>query len=191
MPLRTLVKVGNISNLNDARYCSGMGVDMLGFSVIDGQRAYVNPKLFQEIRGWIPGPKIVAEIYGLKSPAEITDVIQNYVPDYLELSFSEYMSYNEYFTLPCIVAVRQEELSGIKSSLQNIAFLQLEDYSPKSKFEDKRYPYPVLLKFNNASDILEKSDLFQGFALDSFPETPNIDKGHYDLSEILEQLEEF
>ena len=32
MPLKTFVKVGNITNLSDARYCAGMGVDMLRIS---------------------------------------------------------------------------------------------------------------------------------------------------------------
>ncbi len=31
MALKTIVKVGNITNLSDARYCAVMGVDMLGF----------------------------------------------------------------------------------------------------------------------------------------------------------------
>ena len=31
--LKTLIKVSNINNLSDARYCAGMGVEMLGFSM--------------------------------------------------------------------------------------------------------------------------------------------------------------
>src|ERR1044071_5737472 len=103
MPLKTVVKVGNITNLSDARYCSGMGVDMLGFRVLEGQPNYLSPKLFQEIRGWVTGPKIVAEIYGLTSPDQLQSIIENYAPDYFELNASEFEAFQGDLTLPCIV----------------------------------------------------------------------------------------
>jgi phosphoribosylanthranilate isomerase len=81
MPLKTIVKVGNISNLSDARYCAGMGVDMLGFRVIDGLPGYIAPQAFQEIRGWISGPKVVAEIYGIDRSDKIPHIVENYAPD--------------------------------------------------------------------------------------------------------------
>ena len=56
MALKTLVKVGKISNLSDAWYCAGMSVDMLGFTVIASQENYVSPELFREMRGWFYGP---------------------------------------------------------------------------------------------------------------------------------------
>ena len=31
--LKTQVKVSSITNLSDARYCAGMGVDLLGFPI--------------------------------------------------------------------------------------------------------------------------------------------------------------
>ena len=86
MALKTLVKVGNISNLSDARYCAGMGVDMLGFRVISGQEHYVSPELFKEIRGWFSGPSVVAEAYGIRSGEDLPFIIQNYLPDFIELS---------------------------------------------------------------------------------------------------------
>ena len=66
MPLKTFVKVGCITNLSDARYCAGMGVDMLGFRAVESQENYIKPSQFQEIRGWIAGPLVVAEVYGVE-----------------------------------------------------------------------------------------------------------------------------
>jgi phosphoribosylanthranilate isomerase len=89
MPLKTLVKVGSITNLTDARYCAGMEVDMLGFRAIPGQENYIQPAQFQEIRGWVNGPRIVAEIYGITNPDELNAILENYKPDYLEMSVEE------------------------------------------------------------------------------------------------------
>ncbi len=89
MPLKTFVKVGSITNLSDARYCAGMGVDLLGFRVVEGQAQYISPEQFQEIRGWITGPQVVAEIYGLQDAAVLDKLIELYRPDLLELSINE------------------------------------------------------------------------------------------------------
>ena len=42
MSLQTFVKVGEITNLSDARYCAGMGVDLLGFNVVENTPGYVD-----------------------------------------------------------------------------------------------------------------------------------------------------
>src|SRR4051812_19134719 len=109
MPLKTVVKVGNISNLSDARYCAGMGVDMLGFRVLEKQENFISPRLFQEIRGWVSGPKVVAEVYGLESPEQLLAIVSNYAPDYFELSLSAYRTFNDHLTLPSLVFITLEE----------------------------------------------------------------------------------
>ncbi|MBL7872624.1 MAG: hypothetical protein JNM78_13490 [Cyclobacteriaceae bacterium] len=57
MSLKTKVKAGNITNLSDARYCAGMGVDWLGFPA-----NAIDPKTFAEITAWVSGPQFVLEI---------------------------------------------------------------------------------------------------------------------------------
>jgi phosphoribosylanthranilate isomerase len=57
MALKTKVKAGNITNLSDARYCAGMGVDWLGFPA-----DVVNPDTFKEITDWVTGPQFVLEL---------------------------------------------------------------------------------------------------------------------------------
>lgn len=89
MALKTLVKIGGITNLSDARYCAGMGVDMLGFCVIQGHPNYISPDSFQQIRGWISGPLIVAEIAGLQKPEDLQLILENYKPDVLQMELAE------------------------------------------------------------------------------------------------------
>ncbi len=65
MSLKTKVKAGNITNLSDARYCAGMGVDWLGFPANT-----IDPKTFGEITGWVSGPQFVLEIADHTHPEE-------------------------------------------------------------------------------------------------------------------------
>ena len=44
MALNTLTAVTEINNLSDARYCAGMGVDIIGFNLAAGQGSPVARK---------------------------------------------------------------------------------------------------------------------------------------------------
>jgi phosphoribosylanthranilate isomerase len=61
MGLSTIVAVTNINNLSDARYCAGMGADILGFNLIPDQPDYIQPGSLKEIAGWIAGVEIMGQ----------------------------------------------------------------------------------------------------------------------------------
>ncbi|MEQ9426609.1 MAG: hypothetical protein RJQ09_19455 [Cyclobacteriaceae bacterium] len=84
MALKTIVKVGNITNLSDARYCAGMGVEMLGFDLNPKSEAYVSPEFFKEISGWVAGVKYVGECAGMPAQ-EIKKVLGDYELDLIEI----------------------------------------------------------------------------------------------------------
>src|SRR5690606_32493096 len=89
MMLKTRVKVGNISNLSDARYCAGMGVDMHGCAVIPGQEGYVPEALYQDMRGWFSGPATAAELYVITPDLDLNKVLEGYLPDFVEVVASD------------------------------------------------------------------------------------------------------
>lgn len=60
MALKTKVKVGQVTNLSEARYCAGMGADLLGFP-IGSQAEQISIDEAKEISGWISGPQLVFE----------------------------------------------------------------------------------------------------------------------------------
>lgn len=62
MALKTVVKVGEITNLTDARYCAGMEVDYLGFP-LDGDKE-ISFEEFTAITQWVEGVIIVGEFTG-------------------------------------------------------------------------------------------------------------------------------
>ncbi|WP_439556506.1 hypothetical protein [Dyadobacter sp.] len=59
--LTRTVKISNVTNLSDARYCAGMGVEMLGFSIDEDTPNYISPKKFEDICSWLAGVTLVAE----------------------------------------------------------------------------------------------------------------------------------
>ena len=61
MSLKYFVKVGNVNNLSDARYCSAMGVNQLGFKLNDLDNNSSKIDNIKEIIGWINGVDTVAE----------------------------------------------------------------------------------------------------------------------------------
>ncbi len=109
MALRTLVKVGSITNLSDARYCAGMGVDFLGFRAVQGQPNAIAPATYQEIRGWITGPQIVAELYGLRDRGELDTILNDFQPDFLEFSLEEWAILNAAPPLPFMLSVKPSD----------------------------------------------------------------------------------
>jgi phosphoribosylanthranilate isomerase len=84
MALNTIVKVGNISNLSDARYCAGMGVQYLGFSLDSHKAEYVDPPTLKSIKEWVVGPEIVGELSGLDH-VSIQRTAEQYNIDCLEV----------------------------------------------------------------------------------------------------------
>jgi len=182
MPLRTLVKVGSITNLSDARYCAGMGVDMLGFRVIEGQDSHISPSRFQEIRGWVTGPLVVAEVYGIKNTGDLGGIIAEYKPDYLEMGLAEFHLFST-FPLPVILFLDAEE--------------SMPDYSVKpiylltSRPNPLFLPFDMLISIDNAADLTPVLDdpAVKGIALKGSHEMKPGLKDYAGLSEILEHLE--
>ncbi len=62
MALKTIVKVGSITNLSDARYCAGMGVEMLGFVIDPSHEFYLPATHYNEIIQWVSGVTMVGEM---------------------------------------------------------------------------------------------------------------------------------
>lgn len=184
MPLKTVVKVGNISNLGQARYCSGMGVDMLGIRVINGHPQHMQPELFQEIRGWIVGPGIVAEIYGLSSADEIAAVMENYRPDYFELSEAEYLTWRAGIPLPCLVNLSKERPNTVLPPVAPSGYLLInENVLPElSGGLNSQRTLVKVTSPDRLRDILEQYPV-EGIAIDASDD-------HNALSDILEVLDE-
>lgn len=87
MALKTFVKINSINNLSDARYCAGMGVDVMGFNIDQESPGYVTKETFDEISGWVSGPEMALELGGS------TEGTEEYNASYIEtLSSSDHIT---------------------------------------------------------------------------------------------------
>lgn len=85
MALSTFVIVNGVNNLSDARYCAGMGVDLIGFGLEKDQPGFVSPEDFKDIAGWISGVQLVGE-FEQSSAEEINEAAQAYPLDFVQLN---------------------------------------------------------------------------------------------------------
>tara|TARA_R110002124_G_scaffold188576_2_gene355834 strand:+ start:1118 stop:1741 length:624 start_codon:yes stop_codon:yes gene_type:complete len=85
--LTNIVKISNVTNLSDARYCAGMGVEMLGFSMDEMGAHYITPKKFGEISSWISGVKMVIETFETDVDSLLSKLTE-YQVDYIEINDS-------------------------------------------------------------------------------------------------------
>ena len=190
MALKTLVKVGNISNLSDARYCAGMGVDMLGYVAIEGQPNHVPFKLYQDIRGWVAGPSSVIELYGLTNSHSIKELVENYRPDFLEVSIKEIKHLPTSIEQSLIVAIHSHaDFERIKSSKGKIQYLIIKE-EQKDLINAASDIAPVILSLQATSGLSLLNTLpIKGIALNGSAEIRPGYKDYDDLAEVLEKLE--
>lgn len=85
MALSTFVIVNGVNNLSDARYCAGMGVDMIGFNLEKQLLGYVSPTDFKDIAGWISGVQLVGE-FEQYSAEEVNEAANFYALDFVQLN---------------------------------------------------------------------------------------------------------
>ncbi|GAB4229059.1 MAG: hypothetical protein Tsb0034_00560 [Ekhidna sp.] len=119
MALKTFVKISNISNLSDARYCAGMMVDVLGFNVDGTTDNYVSEGDFAEITEWVTGVQFAGEFHNA-SLEEIKKAVQLYPIDLIELKELDLVEKVQLLGKPIIFRMtisNQDEVATIKSTL--------------------------------------------------------------------------
>jgi len=149
MSLKTKVKAGNITNLSDARYCAGMGVDWLSFPA-----DVVNPTTFKEITDWVTGPQFILEV---KEGASI-DYIDQYPVSVLEISSQQLnlidrlSSFDWIVTLPLSSwNLKRNDLISVKDK---ISFLVIElDHEDLQAVSDISSHFKILINQTNKHSV--------------------------------------
>lgn len=195
--LKTIIKVSNLNNLSDARYCAGMGVEMLGFSMDE-----LDFDKFKEMRGWLAGVQIVGETNS-NDISTIIDLVEKYQPDYLEVSDWQNIIEIQRIGKPIILKVdfATANLPALfQATKGNIEYFLLEnsdelgivDDGILSQLDAWSFLYPIILGFgikeSNANDLLEQTQL-TGFALKGGNEIRPGITDNEKLMNILEILE--
>jgi phosphoribosylanthranilate isomerase len=200
MSLKIKVKAGRINNLSDARYCAGMGVEMMGFVIDPDSDEALSPELFNAITGWISGVKLVGEMFSSNLPdqkAYSVSAIQTrdpgLIPEIKQRNLSAILSID-------LEKTPTGEAEELLRHLKDDVLLFLIEKNESKHLNDNEAScirkwskdFPVMLGFgieaDNLDDIINLG--VQGVAIyGSNEERPGF-KSYDEMADILEALEE-
>jgi phosphoribosylanthranilate isomerase len=112
MALKTVVYVRAVDNLGDARYCAGMGVDMIGFNLNPGDTKHLSLQQAEEIAGWLSGVALVGD-FGASEPVPMQKQF-----DYLEFSRPELVHEFAKLHVPLILHLSLTEHQTVESIVE-------------------------------------------------------------------------
>lgn len=197
--LKTFVKISNVTNLSDARYCAGMGVDMLGFVMDADSAEYVSPEKLKEIKSWLAGVQIIGETQSTDF-AEIKSMTEAYDIDLLQITDASLINSLKELDKPLILKFDAESAylkENLERYAQDAAFVLLEGESLTDVFvyelQELSSNYEIVLGFGvnheNLIELLESLPNLKGIALRGSEEIRPGYKNYDELMEILEALE--
>ncbi|PEN12891.1 N-(5'-phosphoribosyl)anthranilate isomerase [Longibacter salinarum] len=103
--MRTKLKICGITDLADARYLAGEGVDYLGFVQHEDSPRYVVPSLVSDMLEWLYGPESVG-VFVNKSADEVNAIADTAGFDYVQLHGEESPETCKAIERPIIKAIR-------------------------------------------------------------------------------------
>jgi len=202
MALNTFVYIRDVDNLSDARYCAGMGVDMIGFRLDVNQSNTLSIGTFKEISNWISGVKIVGE-FGTTPSGQIEKVLESSKVDFLLVPHSDLLDSYSSFQKPMILQLDlnsdlEDQLSALRFSTHTPEYFLITSFQEALTDEDRTIitdlskDYTVLLGYavnkENASRIVEELQV-EGISLAGSSEIRPGFKDYDELADILETLE--
>jgi phosphoribosylanthranilate isomerase len=187
MSLKTKVKAGNITNLSDARYCAGMGVDWLGFPA-----HAIDPKTFTEITNWVTGPQFILEIdndsFSEEYPIEFIQTNSN------QLSNSAFSKAKLIITLPIADWEKSKELIG--NNKDRVQFVVITHLTGNNQLDGEIIKsmadqVEVFIDLDSSPYSLEEVLKFEiaGINISGNQELRPGLKDYAELADVLEQLE--
>lgn len=204
MALKTFVKVSNISNLSDARYCAGMGAEMLGFAVEQDAENYIEPQAYSEMIAWLSGVEFVAE-FTKSNLQEINHILEKYPTHAIQTENEEVLAKllenvqkQEIDTLPIKILFRTENLETLELLAEKYASIVAFFILPNATSYTIEQIEPLTKKYNilleNLGSLSEVETFLQntqakGLVLQGTKEIAPGLKDFDDLAEILEGLE--
>jgi len=203
MALKTFVKISEVNNLSDARYCAGMTVNLMGFDLQKDNPSYVSPENFMELTGWLSGLEFVGE-YGNASEDEIKASIKDYELHYLQTDNPAIIPlFKDYKRILRFDMDKVTDAEAVKNTMQEVEneveFFLFESGNGNHYKEnvvnqvlDLAKDHPIVLGFNiddnNVMDLVENNSI-KGISLKGGEEIRPGYKDIDELADILETLE--
>jgi phosphoribosylanthranilate isomerase len=201
MSLKYFVKIGNVSNLSDARYCAGMGVDQIGFNLNPQDAAAISTETFMELKGWLAGVTFVGE-FGLLTYEEINRIQQQVPLDVIEVAGLKNVEKVHLLGKPISVVLEIWNLSQVNEIKSQLSYLDELASQVIFKCDDPRlfdaitnaiqyYSGPIrLIKgFDLTASSINQINNFKGIQLEGSEEEKPGFKDYGLIMDLLEALE--
>ena len=199
MSLRYFVHVSSVSNLSDARYCSGMMVDSLGYNLDENSESRISYKTANEISKWVNGVKFVAE-FNNSSSKYINKILDNSFFDAIEIDFKKSISDLKFDPQNIIIKITEPNSidhkinNYLKSNFPLTQTIVVDNISSSSinKLEvlDKRFMI-IVNPFDKLENMLKILDKYKyGILLKGSNEIRPGFKDYDIISDILESIED-
>ncbi len=179
MSLKTNVLVTNITNLSEARYCAGMGVQFLAFDP-----TVVNTQTYKDITGWLQGPKFGIDVSGA---TQLPSDLNEFAHDFIIVRFDQLHELPSSYNGELFVKVSSEEIGRVKSRF-SIRFFILVGWSKNELSLAPVNSIVPLASGESIDDLIEFS--LAGFMLNGVAESKPGLVDYEELSVVLEKLEE-
>ncbi|MAD59740.1 MAG: hypothetical protein CMB81_05365 [Flammeovirgaceae bacterium] len=149
MYLKYFVYVSSVNNLSDARYCSGMFVDFIGFNFDENSKNHITIEKFNEIKNWINGPKIVGE-FGNSSWSHTQDYLSKVNVDYVSVNYH----FNNIKGLKNKLIINIPDINNVEDNLEIIT----QNSSNVKAITIDKFDESIM----NYNKVLSKHDVFVG-----------------------------
>jgi len=196
MALKTTVIINEITNLSDARYCAGMGVDYIGFRIDNEHDKYVDVANYNEITNWISGIGLIGETSG-KSESKPEDYkIDQLLIDNID-QLAHYTGQPAIWSVPMVDLQNNiSTLSDYQSKIVGIVITGEDSNLTENHLaiiKDIATRFDVYLSFgvrtDNVLNVIDELPI-KGLALKGSDEIRPGYKDYNELADILELLEE-
>jgi len=197
MALKSFVKINQVSSLSDARYCAGMGVDILGFSLVEGSPSFIDPKQFKEITQWVSGPQFAGE-FGSASVDQIKLATVDYTLDFIETSVPDHLEALMQLNIPVILKAKisapgdlekVKEIVSFGGDLLQYLHLEIDSTLLKDHGSLAELKKPLILRMDNPIKNLNALGNF-GISLSAKKEEQTGLQDYGEIMDVLEALEE-
>lgn len=199
MSLKYFVHVSSISNLSDARYCSGMMVDSLGYNLDENSNDKLSIDTVKEISQWINGVKFIAEFYN-SSEKYINKVLENNLFDAIEINMDnnvEHINFDKskiIIRIPNPNKINRDSNDYLKKKFPSTESLIIDNISNETvknlKYIDNKYMI-IINPFEEINLITKKiKDRNFGLLLKGSNEIKPGLKDYDSLSDFLESIDD-
>ena len=199
MSLKYFVHVSSISNLSDARYCSGMMVDSLGYNFDENSNFKISTDTSNEISKWVNGVKFIAE-FNNSSTKYINSILDKGFFDAVELNIENTIKGLNFDPKSIIVKISDPNKINydindfLSSNFPNVETLIIDNLNLKNieklEYIDKKYML-IINPYNDFKSILKFLDKYNyGLLLKGSSEIRPGLKDYDSISNILEKIQD-